>query len=569
MKIIKKLVINNIEKQLIDTNILLELSGCGRGFIVVNAEQSEILTNTIVKIDLGYYGSVSRWFTGYVESEQPAKKGTKKLIIRELIGVYSREFNCSFQHPTIKDITNWLTANYQLKFDLPDKDYINTKIPHFKHSGTGNHLLKAIGEAFNIADYVFYQNQVGTIYLGSYSDCYYGDKQIDLGDDLNKMSLSTTGVNTIVVPFVPKIRPGVILNNRIVKEVNLINDELHLTFDGGNRDQFKKQLSKSNPEISAGYHLPMFGRVVAISDICNTGNISTPFRPRYAVDVQLLDENGEDSSALVFKAVPLPVALGSWEKGAFCYPDIGSVVDIAFAYGRADQPIIRNVYPVNVAVPAIKHGEILIQQRPEVYQRIDKVGNITRETDQELRDVSRDHYITADNQDNNIIERKTTISANDEINVLGNRTVNAGAIAVSTIQDFGIGTGANYYHYVKQNYELTIDANYTLKANAISVAANNDIQVIAKQISEKADTIYSIVAGNNAQIMAPSIWLGSSTINATQCMLDTLDLVKRLADLTAAHVHGNSSPPNNGSAISALSKDAASTNDKYSSIIAK
>lgn len=585
MKILKNIVIGNIQKQLISTNIILELSACGRGFVVVDAQQNESFINKTVKIDIGYHNNVQRWFTGYVESEQVAQTGTKKLMVRELIGIYAKKFDCSFQHPTIKIITDYLTANYHLAFDLPNADYINTKIPHFKHSGTGFHLLNAIGHAFNINDFIFYQKQSGVIYLGSHNDSYYFDKNIDIGDNLNKSALKTASVNSVTLPFIPKIRPGVILNNRRVKQVNLADDELTLIFDNQDLAPFEKQLAKTHPEISANYHVPMFGRVVAISDICGTGNISTPFRPRYAVDIQLLDENGDDAKAPIFKAVPLPVALGSWEKGVFCYPDIGTIADLSFAYGRADQPIIRNIYPTNIAVPAVSHGEILLQQRQEVYQRIDKVGNVTRETDQELHDISRDHYINADYQESNIIERKTTIAANDEVNILGNQSVNAGAISTAVIQDYGLSVGGNYYQYVKQNYELTINANqtikinqnkqesisngYTLKANTIDVTAVDAIKVAAKQISEQATTIHAIMAGSSVQVTAPSIWLGSETINVTQCMLDTLKLIKRLADLTAEHVHGNTSPPTTSAAISKVGIDAVSTNNKYSSIIEK
>lgn len=585
MKILKTIIIGTIEKQLINTNIVLELNTCGRGFVVINAQQNESFINKTVRINLGYHGNMQRWFTGYVESEQAAQSGTKKLMIRELIGIYARSFNCSFQHPTVKTITDYLTANYHLAFDLPNADYINTKIPHFKHSGTGLHLLLAIGQAFNIDDFVFYQKQSGTIYLGSYNDSYYFGKNIDSGEDLNKVALKTASVNSITLPFIPEVRPGVMLNNRRIKQVNLIDDELTLTFDNQDLSSFEKQLAKTHPEISANYHVPMFGRVVAISDVCSTGNISTPFRPRYAVDVQLLDENGENAPTPIFKAVPLPVALGSWEKGAFCYPDIGTIVDISFAYGRADQPIIRNVYPTNIGVPVVKHGEILIQQRQEVYQRIDKVGNITRETDQELHDISRDHYIDADYQESNIGERKATITADDEINVLGNQSVNAGAMSTAVIQDYGLSIGGNHYQYVKQNYELTIDANqvikinqskqetisnsYTLKANTINVTAADSIKVAAKQISEQATTIYAIMAGSNVRVTAPSIWLGSQEINVTQCMLDTLDLIKRLADLTAEHVHANTTAPTNSTAISRVGIDATSANNKYSSIIEK
>ena len=52
-------------------------------------------------------------------------------------------------------------------------------------------------------------------------------------------------------------------------------------------------------------------------------------------------------------------------------------------------------------------------------------------------------------------------------------------------------------------------------------------------------------------------------------MLDTLELVERLANLTANHTHPNTSTPTNASAISSVKSDAKQLDNKYSPIIAK
>lgn len=52
-------------------------------------------------------------------------------------------------------------------------------------------------------------------------------------------------------------------------------------------------------------------------------------------------------------------------------------------------------------------------------------------------------------------------------------------------------------------------------------------------------------------------------------MLDTLDLVERLAELTAKHTHPNMSTPTNAGAINHVKLDAIKLDKKYSPIIAK
>ena len=62
------------------------------------------------------------------------------------------------------------------------------------------------------------------------------------------------------------------------------------------------------------------------------------------------------------------------ESGSLAYPLEGTLVEIAFAYGRNDLPIIRGVYDRDYALPDIQPGEQLQQQRQEVSNRIDAAG---------------------------------------------------------------------------------------------------------------------------------------------------------------------------------------------------
>lgn len=64
------------------------------------------------------------------------------------------------------------------------------------------------------------------------------------------------------------------------------------------------------PELSAGLHLPKFARIEAHMESTACGDIFDPFRPHYAVDMQLLDDDGQNAAAPVYQAVPLPRGLG-------------------------------------------------------------------------------------------------------------------------------------------------------------------------------------------------------------------------------------------------------------------
>jgi len=155
------------------------------------------------------------------------------------------------------------------------------------------------------------------------------------------------------------------------------------------------------PELTAGLHLPRLGRVVDLPELPQQGGEtqSDPFYPRYAADIQLLDENGNDCKTGVLQAVALPVPGIGAEAGRLEPPAIGAIVEIAFAYGRPDQPFIRTVLPLGWKLPAIKQGESRNQQRPGVYHLVDDAGNFQRVTD-------KDDYIECLNQRIKTLENK-------------------------------------------------------------------------------------------------------------------------------------------------------------------
>ena len=113
------------------------------------------------------------------------------------------------------------------------------------------------------------------------------------------------------------------------------------------KQAIKRAMIALFPELGAGLHLDRYARVVAVADAPGEGAASERFRPRFAVDIQILTPDGEPDPAFpVYTAVPLPVQSGAGqEKGLFSFPEPGAQVVVGFAYGRPDHPIIRQVYP--------------------------------------------------------------------------------------------------------------------------------------------------------------------------------------------------------------------------------
>lgn len=550
MKPIKRLYLSSAATHLVDVNLALELNACGRGFITAQTEED--YTGKVVRLDVGYHDLVLRWFTGFVERSQPAENGYQRIFVRELVGIFERLWPCSFQHPTLREIANWLTEESGLDFTLPDNAaYTDTPIPHFTHSGTGYQLLANLGKAFSINDYVWYQLPDGGVFVGAAADALFAGKPVEIPAEFNQ---SVAGGNSMTVPLIQSLRPGVEVNGQRLTKVRLHNDDMEITWIPRNKatgqalqkTPFQRQVESSYPELASGLHLPQFARVEAPSEDVSNGNIADPFRPRYAVDLQLLDADGNPAKDTpLYPAVPLPLPMAGGESGMFQFPTPGTLVEVGFNGGRPDKPFVRQTLAQGNSLPAVKYGEQLQQQRDGVSQRVTVAGDWERQTDQVIRETSMSRVITADDETRTLVARETTVQATDKTTVLGKATLLAGAIQQIAQGDYSLATQANYVASVQGNAETSV----------------------VGQLIEKVGQLRSSVAATRQEVIAPVVWIGSQAINVCQLMLDTLDVVKQLAELTAAHTHSNTGAPQNAAAIKATGTSAATLKTKYDPVI--
>lgn len=558
MKPIKRLYLSTDEIHLADASLVLELNSCGRGFITAGTTQD--YTGKLVRLDVGYTDLVLRWFTGYVERSQPAENGFQRLFVRELVGVFERLWPCSFQHPTLRDVASWLTEHSGLTISVPDAEYSDRPIPHFTHSGTGYQLLDNLGKAFGVTDYVWYQLSDGGVYVGGAEKALFADRPIEIPHEFNQ---GAAGGNSMTLPLVQSLRPGVDLNGERVTKVHLQNDTMAVTWTPRNRatgqalqkTPVQRQIESHYPELASGMHLPKFARVMNPVEAVKSGNFSDPFRPRYAVDVQLLDADGNpDKDTPVYSAVPMPVPMAGNDSGMFQFPPEGTLVEIAFTGGRPDKPFVRQTVPEGTSLPDIQPGEQLQQQRAEVSQRVTQAGDWVRQTDQTISETSMARMVKADTEQRELVSRETTIKATDKVTVLGTSTLMAGAIQQVCTGDYSQAVN-NRVASIGGNDETDIAGSQTVTTG--------------KDLIEKIGQIRKSVAAVQQQIIAPVVWIGSGAINVAQLMLDTLDVVKELAEQTASHTHSNTGAPTNAGDIRSTGAKADTLNGKYSPVIGK
>ena len=536
MKLTTQAAISGQPVHLVSHDMVLDLSAGGRAALVIEGDAKP---NQVVTVDLGYNDAVRRWFVGYVESTAPAERGATRLMVRELAGLLAKRYPVSQQHATLRGLLDWLASQSGLTFLLPEgADYTDTPIPNFTSAGTGYQLLEHAGRAFAVPDFCWYQQPDGAIYVGSHAHSRWHNRAVTLDAS---WSSKQTG-DTLTLSPVPTIRPGAVLNGQRVTRVRLTGDQMSLTLTQKGKpaqSTERRKLEREFPELADKMHLPAFARVEAISDRAAAGQLNDPYRPRYAVDVQLLGEDGEpDNAAPLYRAVPLPVMFGGPEQGLLQFPDVGSLVELGFAFGRADRPFIRTILGSEWPLPDIAPGEQLQQQRAEVQQRTDQVGNQHRITDRDQRDEAYTMHPVADVYSAEFGSHRMQVSQHSIEEVGGIKQVEAlGAIELLAGDDMVLGS------------------------------LGNMSQTTAGDLVEVVGQLRRAVAGELQHLEAPRSWMGSEGVNIFRLLHQLMQVVEQLAATTSSHTHPGVGQPNQASTFNGQSTQAKTLASTLSPII--
>lgn len=505
MKLTKRLTIGSNQPELVTHHIVLELSAGGRGILTVKGDVSK---GQLVSLDIGYNNQLVRYFTGYVSKVTPAGNGTNKIMVRELSGILAERYPISIRHATMRQVVTKLAEDTGLSFVIPEgQTYTDTPIANFTSQGTGYQLLSNLFRAFAVPDGVWYQQQDGQIYVGGYQHCRWATRTVEIPQGLSQQQNN----NNWKLLAMPAMRPGAMVNNNRINQVELAGDTMTITWETHAKDanQLERQVKAAFPELAGGYHLPRFATVVAISDFAAAGDINNPYRPRYAVDVQLLDENGQPDAAVpVYQAIALPVMFAGTEQGLLQYPLEGALVEIGFAYGRADKPFIRTILGTGFPLPSIEPGEQLQQQRAEVFQRTDTAGNQTSATDQQQKHSAYHKVTQADRYDIEAGSMHTKVKQHSIEEIAGKKVIEAlGAVDVLAGDDLTLGTLGN-----------------------MRLATAGDL-------TETIGKLRHSVAEELQRFEAATHWAGTDSVNIYNLLDQLMQCVSQLADNCAKHKH--------------------------------
>ena len=228
------------------------------------------------------------------------------------------------------------------------------------------------------------------------------------------------------------------------------------------------------------------------------------FRPRYAVDVEVLDADGERTGE-IYQQLPVPA---NWVWGL---PEPGTLVRIGYDYNRVDHPYISEILTEMLEIPAEVNDEIIIYANDEskisLNRRTGKIsifsyGEVAVDADKITLTGSLKKELI---EEESIVEMNSTeeISGTKKVEAMGNVKIGAGesvrvnsagntsVVSLSSLELFG-GMGAQL---VGGPASITLDPIGTME---IKNAVVNLKLVLDTILDELAGTVVTIGKGPNS-----------------------------------------------------------------------
>jgi hypothetical protein len=302
-------------------------------------------------------------------------------------------------------------------------------------------------------------------------------------------------------------------------------------------DAIRRAVERQFPELTGGYHLPRFARVVAVADAPADAGLCDDFRPRYAVDIEVLGADDEPDPAMPpLTGVPLPLPTGGEEMGIYAFPEEGTRVVVCFAYGLPNKPYIQSILPHCLSMPKVPKGDQVWQHSAAAQQRVDADGNWLRQTDGKIRDQAIEREVEAlDNREQFQSHTQTvddhsteTVGGVKKIEALGAlKLMSGGSASLAAVDDLHQATGRDLNLVVGQKHNATVGGD----------------------MRERIEGARQSLAGKNQKLLAPKTWIGSESVNVLQVVIELIELVQQLSSQLAAHTHVPGPAPSPASAM--------------------
>ena len=282
------------------------------------------------------------------------------------------------------------------------------------------------------------------------------------------------------------------------------------------KQAIKRLIQRYFPELNERKHLPQLARIEKIYDLpSDAAAISTAFRPLKAADVQLLNPlTNEPLAVPVFQQVTLGTGQAS-DHGLLNEPMPGMQCLIQYIDGLNSHPVITSLLPWQSLVPEHKRTDVTLQQnnRSKLQGRD---GNWHLTTDGDITQTSDTSKITARKSEQNYHERTCSIDSHDIAKIDGNQ-INEVMGALKTV----VGEKALI---------IALEGLLLGSKKQVDIEATENMNLTTlKTLHAKATEL--------AKVEGKTVWLGDSSVNVAQVLLDLISLVKDINQSLETHGH--------------------------------
>lgn len=316
------------------------------------------------------------------------------------------------------------------------------------------------------------------------------------------------------------------------------------------------------PELESRLHLPQFAVVTAVPDAPDYDSIADAYRTKYSVNVKLLDEHlNVDGSQPEMKAVPIAISGAGQEKGISILPTPGTIVEIAFAYGKQSLPFVRSCLPHRLSLANCDSDSVRLQKDYNSYIEFDRSGNCSRKTNSNISDDCFTYILKAVNKAEILSSENREIKGSSREKISGLKKIVAGAFKFLTAGSSHFGSGANtnitsgndtntntgrhYNEFVLQNKTSTVSGNRTNTTTGHT---------------EETSAVHHV-------IKAPQIHLGSASENTLKISEDFMQSVISALQVLASHTHPLVSTISEGASVSSYANEVIAEKARLTPII--
>ncbi|WP_067584713.1 hypothetical protein [Endozoicomonas ascidiicola] len=230
MKLIKRLLVNGEPVELIEEDTRLSLKSPGRA--TYRVKTSKPMAGA-VEFFTGWQSEEGdqpvRFFSGFIENTSTVNSNEKLLFCRESSALLNRDLPMGLRKVTAADVLKRISKETAAQFITNNQEHFSRISPYFHHVGGGYQAMDAIGDVFQIPNYIWQQQGDGKIYVGSWDNSRWADpkRHATIPDNWFTDHMAH---NTAAMTMIPWVRPGVKFNRGIITAVQLTQERMVITW---------------------------------------------------------------------------------------------------------------------------------------------------------------------------------------------------------------------------------------------------------------------------------------------------------------------------------------------------